>query len=64
LFPYTSTGREAIVFGLVTQLWNQNPVIFVMVVGLVLFGVYAATGPLRDDTDDVYPVEGVNDSRY
>jgi hypothetical protein len=53
------------VFGLVTQLWNQNTVIFVMVVGLVLFGMYAATGPLRDDdTDDVYPVEGVNDSRY
>jgi hypothetical protein len=35
-----------------TQLWNQNPVIFVMVVGLVVFGVYAAVAPLREDDAD------------
>ncbi len=38
--------------GLVTQLWNQNPVIFMMVVGLVLFGVYAAVAPLHEDDAD------------
>jgi hypothetical protein len=52
-------------FGLVTQLWNQNPVIFLMVVGLVLFGVYAATAPLHeDDVDGAYTAEGVNESRF
>jgi hypothetical protein len=35
--------------GLVVQLWDQNPVIFAMVVGLVLFGTYAALVPHLDD---------------
>ena len=52
-------------FGLVTQLWNQNPVIFMMVVGLVLFGIYAALVPQHDDdADGVYAAEGTGDSPY
>ena len=52
-------------FGLVTQLWNQNPVICVMVVGLVLFGIYAALVPQRDDeVDAAYTSENVNDARF
>ena len=44
--------------GLVTQLWNQNPVIFMMVVGLVLFGTYAAVAPFHeDDADAAYTSE-------
>ena len=39
--------------GLVVQFWNQNPVIFAMVVGLVLFGTYAALVPHRDDEDEL-----------
>lgn len=45
-------------FGLVTQLWSQDPIIFLMVVGLVLFGVYAATAPLYEkETDGAYTPE-------
>ena len=51
--------------GLVTQLWNQNPVICMMVVGLVLFGIYAAIAPLhRDDPEDVYAAEGARETPY
>lgn len=51
-------------FGLVLQLWNQNPVICMMVVGLVLFGIYAAFAPLRDgDDDEAYAAEQVGDAR-
>jgi hypothetical protein len=45
-------------FGLVTQLWNQNPIIFLMVVALVAFGVYAAMAPAGDeDVDGAYTAE-------
>jgi hypothetical protein len=47
---------------LVVQMWDQNPVILVMVVGLVLFGIYAATGPLRErGADPSWDAEGVNE---
>ena len=50
-------------FGLATQLWNQNPIIFMMVVGLVLFGIYAAIAPLHDgDDDETYAAENVEDA--
>lgn len=49
--------------GLVTQLWHQSPIIFVMVVSLVLFGTYAATAPLReDDVDGAYATDTPSDS--
>jgi hypothetical protein len=52
-------------FGLVTQLWNQNPIVFMMVVGLVLFGMYAAIAPFReDDPDGVYTADGAHESTY
>ena len=51
--------------GLVTQLWNQNPVIFMMVVGLVLFGICAAMAPQHDDdADGAYTAEGTGESPY
>ena len=50
--------------GLATQLWNQNPVIFMMVVGLVLFGIYTAVVPQHDDEDGAYTAENVDDARF
>jgi hypothetical protein len=50
------------VMRLATQMWDQNPVILLMVVGLVLFGMYAATGPLREHgSDAVWEADGVNE---
>jgi hypothetical protein len=44
-------------------MWDQNPVILLMVVGLVLFGMYAATGPLRErGADAAWDTDGVNEA--
>jgi hypothetical protein len=33
---------------LAAQIWEQSPVIFLMVAGLVLFGTYALMQPVRE----------------
>lgn len=37
---------------LVSQLWQQSPVLMLMVAGLVSFGAYAIYGYLRDQPID------------
>ena len=42
---------------------EPEPVIFMMVVGLVLFGIYAAIAPLHDgDDDETYAAENVGNA--
>jgi hypothetical protein len=39
-------------FRLITQMWEQNPLILVMVAGLIAFGLYAVYESVREDRDD------------
>jgi hypothetical protein len=39
-------------FRLVTQMWEQNPLILLMVAGLILFGLYAIYESVRESRAD------------